>query len=381
MKAKASAGGAAAAGGLDFQHRAAAWVATCILAEKAVATSWDLPVETSLEWLQCETKQPVDDLLVGVSNDGFIFAQMKRTLELSKLDTSELASALDQFVRQLILCRNKTTRMKPVDRPLDPEKDRLVLITSPTSSEPIRLHFNRVLERVRGLSQQQHVDDAARNEEEHQVLSVVRTHVIRSWLKVSGVDPSDNELLQFLSLIRVQVLCLDEGCTDEREAKNLLRNAILGEPEKADVAWSLLVNSCAGLATHRSGTNRKNLQQELLNSGIELQAARSYRTDIECLKKHSKKVFESLSYLARISVGSTEVKIRRSCTQELERAAEEKSILIVGEPGAGKTGALHDLVESFMEEDRDHAFLAVDRLAARSLGYLREEIGLNHELT
>jgi len=64
----------------------------------------------------------------------------------------------------------------------------------------------------------------------------------------------------------------------------------------------------------------------------------------------------------------------------LKLAVEEKSILVVGEPGAGKSGALHDLVETLKEQVRDYVFLAVDRLDARSLGGLRGEIGLNHEL-
>jgi hypothetical protein len=59
---------------------------------------------------------------------------------------------------------------------------------------------------------------------------------------------------------------------------------------------------------------------------------------------------------------------------------EQGSILVVGEPGAGKSGGLHDLIEALGKEDRDYVFLAADRLAARSLGQLREEIGLDHDL-
>lgn len=362
---------------MDFQHRVAAWAAVHILAEKDANPPWNLPAEMTLEWLQCETEQAVDDLLIGTSDDRLLFAQIKRTLQLSKGAASDLASVLDQFVRQFIARQSKTTGTQALGRwSLDPEKDRLVIVISPTSSEKIRLHFKGILDRVRHLHPNHPMDKAERNDKDHDVLSVVKAHVTRSWQKASGADPTDDEFRQFLSLIRVQVLDLDEGV----EAKNLLRRVILRDPEKADVAWSLLVSLCAGFATHRSGTDRKNLQQELLNAGIELQVARSYRTDIERLKEHSKSIFESLVHLARIRVGSTEVKIRRHCTEVLKLAVEEKSILVVGEPGAGKSGALHDLVETLKEQVRDYVFLAVDRLDARSLGGLRGEIGLNHEL-
>jgi hypothetical protein len=41
---------------------------------------------------------------------------------------------------------------------------------------------------------------------------------------------------------------------------------------------------------------------------------------------------------------------------------------------------LHDFVEAIAKRERDYVFLAVDHLEARSLGYVRSEIGLNNEL-
>ena len=87
-----------------------------------------------------------------------------------------------------------------------------------------------------------------------------------------------------------------------------------------------------------------------------------------------------LSDLSRIHVGPTEVKITRPSTQGLRSAAEEDSLVVVGEPGAGKSGALHDLVLILQGEARDSVFLAVDRVEAQSLGALRNELGLSHDL-
>ena len=50
-------------------------------------------------------------------------------------------------------------------------------------------------------------------------------------------------------------------------------------------------------------------------------------------------------------------------------------------PGAGKSGALHDLVQELRDEGRDVVFLAVDHFAARSLGEIRQELGIDHDLT
>lgn len=380
---KGSAGGAAAAGGMNFQYRATAWMAVRILAEKKASPPWGLPQGMTLEWLRCETEQPVDDLLVGTTSGGFVFSQIKHTLQLSQAADSDLASALDQFVRQFVVCRAGSSGARPWERPLDSVQDRLVLLTGPNSSVPIRVHLPAVLDRLRRLTQGQPLNDAAVNDEERRALSVVVAHLRRSWQAVLGVSSSDDEVRQLLSFIYIQVLDVDAGGTAEREAKDLLRTSILRDPGQADVAWARLIATCAEFAAARSGANLPGLQRALLDAGVEIQAAPSYRADIEWLRAHSQASTNRLADLARIQVGATgsPIKIRRRSTEELRRVAEEGSILVVGEPGAGKSGALHNLVQMLEDESRDVVFLAVDRLAAHSLGELREELGLDRDLT
>ncbi len=372
---KTSGGGAAAAGGMEFQHRVAAWVAAHILAEKDTAAPWELPADTTLEWLRCETEQPVDDLLVGTSANGLLFAQVKRTLQLASAPNSQLASALDQFVRQFISNPSRTTSRQLRDRPLDPARDRLVLVTSRTSSKPILVHLPAVLSRLR--STEQTLDRVPRNQKERKALSILQTHLTRSWRKSLGTLPSEGELKQLLSLIYIQVADLAKGGTEEREARSLLRTSILRNPENAKTAWALLVSLCGSLAAEQSGASRVGLQTALLNVGLQLRTPWSYKDDIQSLREYSRETLDRSADLARIRVETNEIiKIQRPSTRALRNAAEEASILVVGEPGAGKSGALHDLVEALSESERDHVFLAVDRLAACILADLHGELGL-----
>jgi hypothetical protein len=237
-----------------------------------------------------------------------------------------------------------------------------------------------VLGRIRALTQGQALHDAAVNRQEQHALSTVVNHVTRAWQKALGVRPTDDEIKQLLSLIRVHVLDVDAGGTEEQAAKLLLRTVVLRTPKQADTAWTSLIAVCAEFAAGRSGTDRPGLQQLLLHAGIELQVVRSYRNDIERLRAYSRTTADALANLARIRVGATEVKIQRHSTEELRRAAEEDSLLVVGEPGAGKSGALHDLVVALQDEGRDIVFLAVGLLAAHSLGELRQELGLERDL-
>ena len=92
------------------------------------------------------------------------------------------------------------------------------------------------------------------------------------------------------------------------------------------------------------------------------------------------KRLESVAELSTLAIGDRTVKIPRPSTQVLRDAVESTSLLVVGEPGAGKSGAIHDLVESLQQDNRDVVFFAVDRIEARSLGGLRDELALGHEL-
>jgi len=380
MSMRNSSGGAAAAGGMDYQHRVAAWIVVHILAEKSTSLLWDFPTETTFEWLRCETEQSVDDLLIGTSNGGLIFVQVKRTLSLQRDPASDFASALDQFVRQYISCRNKTRGKQPWDRPLNPVKDRLVLITSSRSSEPIRRHLPNVLHRVRTLIQSQSLDNTATNKGERKALEITLMHIRKSWRKVLSEDPSEKDVRLLLSLIFVQELDVEPGGVGEREAKTLLRSSVLRDPDEADQAWETLITLCARYAAERSGADRATLQRELLKSGFDLKTLRSYETDVEKLCSYSKQTLDALRHLAQIRTGITTLKVNRACTEALRQAAEEGSVLVVGEPGTGKSGTLHDLVEELQQSGRDCVLLAVDRLAARSIGELQAELGLDHGL-
>lgn len=381
MTAQVSSGGAAAASGFDFQHRVAAWVAVRVLAEKgATPPPWGLPADTVLEWFRCETEQPVDDLLVGTSGNGLIFAQSKHSLVLSSNVNSDLASAIDQFVRQFFAFKTATGNAQALDRPLDPATDRLVLITSSVSSKPIRVHLTKVLRKIRNLTPGQTIDAIAANNDERKALSKVQEHILRSWQAILYCKPSDEELRQLLSLIHVQVLDVDAGGTGEQEAKNLLRSAVLRNPDQTDQAWTSLITLCANYAAQRSGANRVVLQRELLNHGFDLNTPLSYEKDLERIQKHSQRTSDALAHLAQLRVGSKTIKIHRACTDALKQAAEGQSVLVVAEPGAGKSGVLHDLVQMLRQTSRDYVFLAIDKLAAQSLGQLRTELGLEHDL-
>lgn len=372
-------GGAATHSGTEYQNRVAAWIAVRILAEQAATTPWDFAANTTLDFLRCETLEPVDDLLVGLSNAGHVFLQAKHTISLGATADSEFASVIDQFVNQY-QAHPTLNRQPSWNRPLDENLDRLVLATSSRSSARVRQVLPTILNRIRMLAPNQPIDSSAVSEEEQDVLAIFQAHVTRSWMTIKGTGPTTEEICKTASLIRVQTLDVDEGESQEREAKDLLRHSVLKNLADADLAWSKIVAACATFAADRTGATRLELQRSLVAAGIDIQAVSSYRADIEKLKALSANGLRALSGLAEIKLSPTHtLKIARESTTELFHAAISGSLVVVGQPGAGKSGALHDLAR-LLDSYGDVLIFTVDQFEAGSLSFLRNEVGCVHEI-
>jgi hypothetical protein len=122
-------GGAAAAGGFSFQDSVAAWATVDLLAEQAATLCWGLDPSVSYREIRCETGLSVDDLMIVTSSGGAVYVQAKRGVKLSSGADSQLGSAVDQFVRHFVSQRSHGPGQHPWERPLDEDRDRLVVVT------------------------------------------------------------------------------------------------------------------------------------------------------------------------------------------------------------------------------------------------------------
>jgi hypothetical protein len=373
-------GGSATQSGIGYQNRVAAWLSVHILAEADASAPWGLPSNVTLDSIRCEVSLPVDDILAETSATGHGFIQAKHSISLQTASDSDLASAIDQFVRLFLENSRNVGASDPVLDTLDVGRDRLVLVVGPGSSVPIKQCLRDVLVRVRSLSPAESLEHAASNAAELRALKIVKAHVERSWQGAVSAQPSEDNLRALLGMVWIQELDVDERGRGEGEAQGMLRSSVLVEPTQAQSAWNMLVAACAGFASNRTGADRKQLQDLLLNAGISLKAVRSYRDDIAKLKEYSLSIGELLSDLSFIRVGLNTVKVARSSTVALREAAEQAGLVVVSDPGAGKSGALFDLAQMIREAGADFILLSADRIEARSAGLLRDEIGLEHDL-
>ena len=395
----ASGGGAAAGGGVDYQVRVSAWAGVHLLAEEDAEAPFGL--KGPVARIACETSEPVDDLVVTADAGCRAYVQAKRTVSLSSGAHSELAKAVDQFVRQFFIARAASEGRQDTS---EAAHDRFVLAVGPGAPATICVTLREALQRVRMYPGDEIPSDGL-DGGRRQALNVVVKHIRASWCAETGSNPGDDDIRKLLNLVHVETVEVGEGERDERSAKHILRSNVLESPQQADKAWSLLVDQGLRLIRTRGHADRARLLEvlnaagvsvraprtrghadrarllEVLNAaGVSVRAPRSYHEDIQRLRDHSDGVTRMLAEHASIRLGSASVRIQRPCVPLLRAAADAGPVLVVGEPGAGKSGVLYSLFEMLREEGREVIVLAAQQLPVESPGGLRDELRLDHEV-
>ena len=59
-------------------------------------------LSSTIEFIRCETEQPVDDIMVGSSDGRLAFVQVKRSLSLERSSEAPFAKTFRPFVRQTL---------------------------------------------------------------------------------------------------------------------------------------------------------------------------------------------------------------------------------------------------------------------------------------
>jgi hypothetical protein len=375
-----SGGGAAVFGGTTYQASVAAYFCVQMLAERAAVPVWKLPADTTVIAVRCEVDEAVDDVLVRLSNDARLYIQAKATADLSTLASSPLASAIDQFTRQYLISR-ESTGTGAWDRAIDPARDRLVLVTSSRSGAPLRQVAAGVLERLRTLDPDQPLSHAARTAADRDALKILQNHVRRSWKAATGAVATEDEVRAVLSLVYIETLDVeDDDATDAREARRELRSQVLIDETRDEAALTIIVRAAEHASGAQTGLPRRLLEQKLLSGGIALKAVRSFASDVERLRARSEATERQLAKYAEVTLGATHVAIPRESTDALERAAKSNSLLVIGEPGAGKSGAMHDLYVRLRNGKAPVVLLAADDINAPTTGALQTDLRIEHDL-
>jgi hypothetical protein len=361
------AGGKATAAGMSFQAQVGTWFAAHVVSRMPISRGFGIagsPVPTSI---QLETQEGLDDLVVELSTGDQIQVQCSTHPSLSQVPKSKLAKVLRQVV-QLFLESRKAAAASPhsvlavegdAARSLDDLHDACRLLDTGGN-------WSDVL--------------AQANQKMRDALGVFAIHVRSAWMECEKQDPTDNDLVAVARSFRIERFEVDIGGRDWREAALLIGSRVyggehLGEPPLASLqAFVETLNKTGALA------DRNGMLDELRIAGHEDITDPHYDRDVESLRRASRKEFDRLQRHRLLPIGNG-VPIPRDCRKPLEAAAKAGSFVVVGEPGAGKTGALLELLESWHQNDFPSVFLSVDALSGvKTRTDLREELDLAHDV-
>lgn len=311
-----------------------------MLAERDFEPPWSWPREATITSVRSEISEATDDIHVTASHGGRAYLQAKNSTTLSAAADSEFAKAIAGFVGQYLDCRKALDGRVALDR----ERDRLVLVAGNTASGSIREHLRSVLDRIHDWPAASPLDDAARNAPEQDALSKTIAHVNVAFTAREEPAPDDATLRELLSLIYVFTLDFAGGDGHaQREALGLLRTTLL-DAGRAGEAWNALTSRGVQDSAGQSGLDLRGAQRVLARESIALRAPRSYREDIQKLSAYTLRTLADLEDLADIELHDRRIKIDRETPERLAALVRETSCLLIGDPGAGKTATLYELL-------------------------------------
>jgi hypothetical protein len=365
----AKAGGNATAGGVTFQAEVGASFAVYLLAERRLSERCGLG-NAYIRSLRFETEAPVDDILIETDLGGWIFVQAKSTLSLSGSSDSELGSVADQIVRQWHACAQGSGQ-RGWDRPLEPSCDRILIALGRNTPATIAEHLASALASLQANSA------APLSMQQQTALDTFTARLHEAWHALIDVPPDSPTMRSLLSY--VSICKFDFNGADRQLAVELLR-PLLRDENSAEAGFAVIAQQCQKLMSSRRGTDASGLRRELVQAGLALKAPPSFQNDVEILQNYSDNTEAQLSHYEETKVGADKVRVDRQCAQAVILAAIKDSLLIIGEPGSGKSAVLNTAAKCLREQKLDVVILAVDRLLVNSSEGLQSELGISHPI-
>ena len=220
-----------------------------------------------------------------------------------------------------------------------------------------------------------------RNGDERAAWSALLTVARRAWQQHGEGAPTDEQLLGLLRVMYVEKLEVEGGERDEDSSLGWLGASVLADPAQDRLAWTTLVDKALSAGAARSGADGRRLREVLSSAGVQLAVPPDIRSDVERLTLRSDAALAHLAVHGGLSIDGQSRALRRDLAVPLMDRVLTGSCLLVGGPGAGKSGALHALARQLRDAGHDVVVLAADMLEVADLDELRDKLQLSRPVT
>ena len=197
----------------------------------------------------------------------------------------------------------------------------------------------------------------------------------KAWKAVYGTAATARQLNDILNVVVVARFDFDGA--DFGFGEQLLKGELV-QKTISRAAFTTLAYECQERMKRRTSFTIPEIRRVLERDGVKLLAPENYRIDIEALRKRSGQQRKVLNVSTWIELDKrAPVPIPRPVLRVARAAAKKGSFLIVGEPGAGKTGVLVGLADHLQAKGREILLLKV---SPSGLTGLKSDLGLCHQL-
>lgn len=365
------AGGRATEAGMAFQAAVATWFAVHILVRLPVGSRFGINNAALPVAIQLETGAGLDDIEVSQSDGGALHIQNKTSATLATGANAPLAKTCAQLVDWM-------SAAKAAGSAPDPTRNAAVLA--------VRADAARTLDdleaacRAFDLSDAWAATKASRNAAQRKALNALEIIVTAAWKTVHKATPNSDDLTDIARSFHVARFAMDEDEADWREGSTLLGRYLYGNDTAGDAPLRDLRGIMRDLIGSGAPADREGLIRALRRRGhIDVGAPR-YERDLERLQKVTAGELDRLATHRELPLANG-ITITRECDKPISAAIRTGSLLVVGDPGAGKTGALVHAARSLMAEGAFVVFLSVDRFSGVAIAAdLDSELRLDHDL-
>lgn len=356
---------------MDFQAEVGTWLAAHLLARTSVGGRFGLANVALPTAIQLETGDGLDDVRLNQDDASRIDLQSKTSAGLAKSPKSPLGKTISQLARLMIDARNAGTS-------IDPAKARAVLAVAADAPRTLD-----VLERgcrAFDLGGAWATTKAGRSKTEREALDLFEAHARTAWASMFATPPTDDELVMMVRLFRVARFSMNEGEDNWREASRLIGGRLYGSETAGDAPLRDLKGIIRGMIGSGAPADRAGLLRELRRLGHNDVGAADYTADLGHLSAVTSDELARLAGHTRLPIAGG-IPIARASDSPLGAAVDSGSLIVIGEPGAGKTGALVALAQARRAAGDTVVFLSVDRFPGVAIAAnLQSELGLEHPL-
>lgn len=346
-QAKRPFGGRSTSTGVGYEVDVAAWMASRMLIGGEAEIIDGLPA-LSVSSVALQTDDVIDDVVLEIrGGDAKVFISAKRRTAAvpvgasSKTFVEVVESMVDQYhaISSSARCCS-----------------RFVWALPSTAGTSATHHLPEALRAYRAEMPAIQITDflRRRSPRERTAVSALINIVKKRWRKLCGSGASHEIISEIISRIHVEVLDFESGARHERMAAEGIGSSVVMTSSDGRKVWRCL-REMLGDANRRGLKLRcQQLRTALTEAGIGLKSELDYAADVDALTKMTRRKMARLREHRYLRFGaSSEDEVHLARTEDanaLLAASARGHRLLTGEPGCGKSGLVHGLVEELQKK-------------------------------